>query len=394
MKIVNRTILLGFVAFNTTLLSACNETSTQSKDLALVDIQQEQMTQKSLKESQNMPILVNGNGSYKTTPLEKEIITLKVIQSGVSSLSDFPTPEQGLKENLARMASLAEQACTTGHKPDILLYHEFPLTGYSQGTREEKLKFTLKIPGPETQALGKIAKDCDTYLIFGSYATDDDWPGHILSINTVIGRDGTIVKKFWKSRNIKRLYADREITTTTIEAVRDRYRAMYGVDEEFPVLRTEFGNIAVSTVQFDPFIFAAFAMKGTEIMLRTATLYAEEELIGTARTMKFYSAMSNITLPAGLKYKGGNSIIVAPDGEVLAREASTTDDAVIEAQIPIAKFRKNRTIPNFALEMTQPIFNQYRQEIPINHLDMPQNELPQTGKEMKTLFDRISRFLN
>jgi len=36
--------------------------------------------------------------------------------------------------------------------------------------------------------------------------------------------------------------------------------------QEFPVLQTEYGNIAVSTVQLDPFVYAAFAMRGVEIM--------------------------------------------------------------------------------------------------------------------------------
>ncbi len=248
--------------------------------MVLSGCEKEQLTANQL--SKDPLTLVRADGSYEVMPLEKEQITLKVIQSGVRSLADFATPEQGLRENLDRMIHLAEKACSEGNNPDILLYHEFPLTGYSPGTRQEKLKFTIQIPGPETEALGKVARDCDTYLIFRSYATDPDWPQHILSINSVIGRDGKLVQKFWKSRNIKRLYKDREITTTTIEAVRDQYREKYGVDQEFPVLRTEFGNIAVSTVQFDPFIFAAFAMKGTEIMLRTATLYSEHELIATA----------------------------------------------------------------------------------------------------------------
>ncbi|MDA9771184.1 hypothetical protein N9D02_09140 [Emcibacteraceae bacterium] len=68
-------------------------------------------------------------------------------------------------------------------------------------------------------------------------------------------------------------------------------------------------------------------------------------------------------------------------------------DGVIEAEIPIAEFRKNRRIPNYAYEMVRPIFEQYKQEIPINHLDMPTEELPETGVEMKELFDRISRYI-
>ena len=109
--------------------------------------------------------------------------------------------------------------------------------------------------------------------------------------------------------------------TTCIEAVRDKYREKYGIDEEFPVLKTEFGNIAVSTVQGDPFIFAAFAMKGVEIMLRTATLFDESDVRAMSWSNNFYSAMANITLPLGGPYSdsGGKSIITAPNGDLLAK---------------------------------------------------------------------------
>jgi predicted amidohydrolase len=338
--------------------------------------------------------LVRPDGSYPVKPLEKETIVLKVIQSKVTSLADFPTPEEGLKENVDHMIALARQACSEGGKPDIILFHEFPLTGYSPGPRDEKLRFTIEIPGPETDALGQVAEECDTYMVFGSYASDADWPGHILSVNTVIGRDGRVVKRYWKSRNIKRLYPDREITTTTIEAVRDKYRERYGIEEEFPVLQTEFGNIAVSTVQLDPFIFAAFAMRGVEIMLRTATLYSEAEVIATANMHRFYSAMANIPFPPGTEFSqyGGRSMIVSPRGEVLAQEKSHSEEGIVSAEIPIAEFRKNRHIPDYALEIVRPVFQQYQGEIPINHLDLPREELPQTGEAMKELFDRLSRY--
>ena len=206
-------------------------------------------------------------------------------------------------------------------------------------------------------------------------------------------RDGEVAKTFWKPRSVKRLYDTREIPTTTVENVRDRFRAMYGIEEEFPVLQTEFGNIAVSTVQFDPFIFAAFAMRGAEIMLRTATAYSETEVIATANMHRFYSAMANIPFPPGQSYTkyGGRSVIVSPRGVVLAQEQSHSEEGIISAEIPIAKFRENRRIPDYALEVVKPVFDQYQSEIPLNHLDLPREQLPQTGQEMKALFDRISR---
>ncbi|KAA3633585.1 MAG: hypothetical protein DWQ08_01715, partial [Proteobacteria bacterium] len=255
-----------------------------------------------------VPQLVRPDGTYPTRPLEKDTVVVKVIQNGVTNLQEAESIEQGLEKNLEHMISFIDRACSEGMKPDFLLFNEFPLTGYSTGTRDEKLKFTIEIPGPETDRLGEFAKSCDTYIIFGSYAKDKEWPGHILSINTVIGRDGNVARKFWKSRNIKRLTPDGEIPTTTIESVREKYRARYGIEEEFPVLQTEYGNIAVSTVQLDPFVFAAFAMRGVEIMFRTATLFSPVDVRATAFHHNFYSAMSNITFPPGSeaeKFGGG-----------------------------------------------------------------------------------------
>ncbi|MEE4185864.1 MAG: nitrilase-related carbon-nitrogen hydrolase [Gammaproteobacteria bacterium] len=340
------------------------------------------------------PQLVQPDGSYPTVPLEKDTVVVKVIQNGVVNLQEAPSVAAGLQTNLEKMVNLAAQACEVGPKPDFILFNEFPLTGYSFGTRDEKLEFTIEIPGPETDQLGVLAMQCDAYIIFGSYARDADWPGHILSINTVIGRNGAVAQKFWKTRNIKRLTPDGEIPTTTVENVRDRYREMYGIEAEFPVLVTEFGNIAVSTVQLDPFVFAAFAMRGTEIMFRTATLFSREDVLATARFHNFYSAMSNIIFPPDSEAAplGGGSLIVAPDGRVLA-EAPGNDEMIITAEIPIAELRRDRRIPRYPLEVVAPVFEQYRDEIPLNHLDLPADELPATRAEMGALLDRVSRWL-
>ena len=40
-----------------------------------------------------------------------------------------------------------------------------------------------------------------------------------------------------------------------------------------------------------------------------------------------------------------------------------------------------------------PVLSQYQQEIPVNHLDLPPEALPEKGQEMETLFDKISRWV-
>jgi predicted amidohydrolase len=342
------------------------------------------------------PLLVRPDGSYPVAPLEKPVIVIKVVQHSPLNLQKAPSIAEGLATNVERMANWINRACTTGKKPDIILFNEFPLTGYSAGSRAEKLRFTIQVPGPETRRIGELAKACDTYVVFGSYATDPDWPGHILSLNPVIGRDGKLKKAYWKSRNILRLNPGEEIPTTTVEGVRDRFRARYGIEEEFPVLQTEFGNLVVSTVQLDPFVFAAYAMRGAEIILRTATLFSKTDVQAIALYNNVYSAMSNITFPpeSGVPASfGGGSLIVAPMGKILAEDPSN-NEGIIEAEIPIAEFRKGRTIPRYPLEIVKPVFDQYRQEVPLNHLDLPADQLPQTNQDMKQRIDAASRWLH
>lgn len=337
------------------------------------------------------PPLVAGDGSYPVVPLEKPTITIKVIQSDAEKISFAGASSEVIQRNLDHMLAMGREACEQGPKPDFILYHEFPLTNYAYGNRDSKLMAAIEVPGSQTKALGELAKSCDSYIVFGAYAKDADWPGHILSLTTIIGRDGEVKKAVWKPRNIKRFYATFEITTTTVESVRERFREMYGAAEELPVLRTEFGNIAVSSAQLDPLIFAGYAMQGAEIVLRTSTLFFRSDIISTALSNNIYTAMANIPLDSPY---GGQSMVVNPLGDVLAEVQGNANEGIAVAKIPIAAFRKNRRIPQYTTELMATIFSQYRQEIPMNHLDLPTDALPKTGEEMKTLFDQLSRWLN
>ncbi len=375
-------------AFAASLVSACSDEQTAATSEPTAEPTAAAMTE--------VPQLVRPDGTYPTVPLEKDVIVVKVVQNEPMLLQNAPTVKEGLEENVRRMGYWVDKACTEGRKPDFILFNEFPLTGYSSEAREEKLKLTIRIPGPETDAIGEMAKECDTYIVFGSYATDPDWPGHILSLNPVIGRDGEIKHVYWKSRNASRLGDDGEIPTTTIENVRDKFRAKYGIEAEFPVLQTEFGNIAVSTVQIDPFVFAAFAMRGVEIMLRTATGFSKHDVQSIAYYNNVYSAMSNITFPSDPDFPrgfGGKSLIVGPRGQVLAEDPSE-NESIIEAEIPIAEHREGRRLPRYPMEVVRPVFEQFRQELPLNHLDLPRENLPQTRRDMKALLDSVSRWLN
>jgi predicted amidohydrolase len=308
---------------------------------------------------------VRPDGTYDTVPLRKSTIELGVVQSRVRGV-DAANARVGLKDNLSHMLELIDASFHFGGKPDILFFHEFPLTGWNTWTRAEILRFAPEIPGEESEAIGAKANEHGCYIVFGSYAQDRDWPDHVLSLTTIVGPDGQIVDRHWKARNIKGVFHGIELFTTTVYDVLDRYVEMYGLDAVIPVSRTDVGNIATSSIQLEPELFRAFAIKGTEIMLRTATGgFNRVDVQACAMYNRFYSAIVNNSVSPGnpgffaSSATTGGSTVFGPRGEVLA-EAGTQAETIVRARIPIAEFRKEHRQPFVHMDLYRPVFDAYR----------------------------------
>ena len=138
------------------------------------------------------------------------------------------------------------------------------------------------------------AKQYGCYIQFGAYAVDKDWPGHVLSITSIIGPDGKLVARDWKARNIVGVFPDFELVTTTVYNVLDRYVEMYGTDAVVPVHQTDIGNLATSSTQLEPELFRVMALKGAEILLRTASGgYTPEDIQMVSAYNRVYSVIVN-----------------------------------------------------------------------------------------------------
>lgn len=317
------------------------------------------------RDERSAAISVRVDGTYDTVPLRQPTIELGVVQSRVRGV-DASSPHKGLKENLSHMLDLIDASFHFGGKPDVLFFHEFPLTGWNTWTRAEILRFAPEIPGEESEAIGAKAKEHGCYIVFGSYAQDHDWPDHVLSLTTIVGPEGHVVDTHWKARNIKGVFPGIELFTTTIYDVLDRYVEMYGPDAVIPVSRTDVGNIATSSIQLEPELFRAFAMKGTELMLRTATGgFNRTDVQACAMYNGFYSAIvNNATSPGNPGFfpataTTGGSAVFGPRGEVLA-EAGTQSETIVRARIPIAEFRHQHRQPFVHMDLYRPVFDAYR----------------------------------
>ena len=312
------------------------------------------------------------DGGYPTVPLIKESISLGVVQSRVRAV-EVGRLRQTRSDNLAHMLELIDNAQGWGGRSDILFFHEFPITGWSGAwDRRDALRVAIDIPGEETEAIAAKARQHQCMIVFGSYARDPDWPEHLLSMTTVMGPDGSILDRHWKARNIKGVFQGFELFTTTIHDVLDRYVEMYGRDAVIPVTRTGYGNIATSSVQREPELFRAFAMKGAEIILRTASGgFTPLDIQATSLYNQVYTAVSNNAVspdnPGFMEGVGmvGGSAIYGPRGETLD-EASSEHETLVSSRIPIADFRERHRQPVVHMSLYRDIYDAYLERYPPN----------------------------
>ena len=330
---------------------------------------------------------VRQDGRYATVPLAKDNIRLGVMQTRVRPI-DPASPERGRRENLDHMLKLITNAQEWNAPSDILLFHEFPITGFSYDwSRKDILRLSIDLPGIETEELGKAAKKYNCYIVFGSYAREKDWPDHVLSITTIIGPDGKIVDKHWKVRNIMGVFrigqSPIELMTSTIYNCLDRYIEMYGLDAVIPVTRTPLGNICTGAMQREPELFRAMAMKGGELFLRTATgSFIPADMQMNSVYHRVYTAVCNNAVSPGNQFfeepgGAGGSAIYDPSGTAVAM-ARNEFEQLVAANIPIKSFRAAHKLPDFAWDLYAPVYSQYVRKYPPNKFA---NKLPDDLRE-------------
>ena len=308
---------------------------------------------------------VAADGNYERVPLRKDTLRVTAVQSIMRAVRDTANPAREMKANLDHMLDLIDKANGFGGPQDLVCFHEQPIMGWNPWTREEVLRVAIEIPGPETEALGRKAKEYGCYITFGTYAIDPDWPGHLLLNGVLIGPEGNVVANHWKTNNIRGFIPGWDIFTTGIYDVLDRYREMYGEDAVLQVARTDIGNISCSITPGQPDVIRALAMKGLEIRLSSSSGgYSLTEAQTIARHNRLWSVVCNQSVspeqPGFPEFSGsGDTAIFDPRGTIAARARSVHEEFV-RTTIPLAAFRRSRSIPpGVPIEMLRPVHERY-----------------------------------
>jgi predicted amidohydrolase len=341
--------------------------------------------------------MVRSDGTYPVVKLRQDHIMATVVQTRVQGVNgNNPGPD--IRRNLDYFLECIDIAQGYGGRSDLLLFHEFPITGFSDWTRDQHYNLALEVQGPEIAAVVKKAQQYNCYIVFGTYAKDPvNWPGHILHLMIMAKPDGTVARH-WKQRNVRGMFPGSEQYTSVIYDVHERFVEMYGQDAVIPVERTDIGNIAMSAVQFEPELFRCMALKGAEIICRVATGGFEyEDMRLTSYHNSLYTMICNNSVNTGPRNPGyfdeaafggsGRSAIFAPRGVELCKAGPfETKEA---ARIPMAEFRARHRIPDLHLMLYRPVLDQYKERYdPNGYL----NYLPKDKREAFRNFQERSRW--
>ncbi|WP_174803381.1 N-carbamoyl-D-amino-acid hydrolase [Martelella limonii] len=275
-----------------------------------------------------------------------------------------PTQKADSREQVvARMIALLEQAASKG--ATLVVYPELALTTffprwYMPDWNEVDTWFEREMPNGATMPLFERARDLGVAITFGYAELTPD--GHHFNTSILTNRKGEIVGKY---RKIHLPGHDEYDPNRGFQHLEKRY--FEPGDLGFNVWRNEgvIMGMAICNDRRWPETYRCLGLQGVELVTigyNTPAVNAEMSAEGKEKRL-FHSELSlqagayqNATFVAGIAKAGmedghplmGGSIIVDPDGFILAR-AETEDDELITADCDFSKcaFGKS-TIFDFA----------------------------------------------
>jgi N-carbamoylputrescine amidase len=247
----------------------------------------------------------------------------------VAALQTKTMPGTSREEKVAHTLTLIEKASEDGCQ--IILPPELCTTDYEKFYVKDPEYFELAepVPGPTTDAVGKLTKKYKNYVIMPLF--EKKAPGIYYNSAATVGPDGTVVGNYRK---------------TQVASVMVLEKLYFRRGNEFQVLEADdpseakFGTIICHDRRY-PETARIMAMLGTEIMFcpTAAPGYAggvHWDIINIARSVDngMFTVYSNRVGTEWEKVYFGESMIVNPKGEVIAN-GGKEEDAVVSAELDL-----------------------------------------------------------
>ena len=114
------------------------------------------------------PAMVCEDGTYPVKELRRPITMVSAVQTRVQGV-DGSNPGPGIRKNLDYMLECIDIAQSNGPPSDLLVFHEFPITGFgTKWTKDQHYNLALEVPGPEVMEVAAKAKQYGIWLLPGS----------------------------------------------------------------------------------------------------------------------------------------------------------------------------------------------------------------------------------
>jgi deaminated glutathione amidase len=236
-----------------------------------------------------------------------------------AALQTAPTPgpltQASIKANLTACADLVDR-CVAATGADLVVLPETATTGYTTGLDPEALwELVSEVPGPITDPLQETARRLGTHLVVGTYERGSE-RGTVHNTAAVIGPGGDVLGTYRK---------------THVFYLEDRDAGGWVTrGDQAVVVDTDLGRIGL-LICYDgdfPELARAEAVRGAEVLCRPSALLRSADIWELTNRARAYDnhvfvvgANATGTDPAGTLYFG-NSMIVTPVAEVVARAAS------------------------------------------------------------------------
>ncbi len=264
--------------------------------------------------------------------------------------SGQPAPEN-IRRNLDRAIALIERNAQW-NPSKIYVLPEFFLTGAAGigHSPEATEMMSVRIPGPEIDALCELAIKVDAYIAGMVWEIMDDWPGRYWNTGFVCSPDGEVVLKYHKHYD--------PTSKTKPGDIFDEYVARYGEEALFPVIDTPYGRLGC-LICYDinfPEMARCLALNGAEILLhptsegRAPFLLEDEGGWEIGKRSRAYENLAYVISANQGRFLDcdfptdrmrGRSQIIDFNGRVV-NLAETTGETILQADIEIERLRQRR----------------------------------------------------
>ncbi|MGZ4633050.1 MAG: carbon-nitrogen hydrolase family protein [Actinomycetes bacterium] len=242
---------------------------------------------------------------------------MKAFTAAAIQIAPVPGPltAEAVKGNLAKAADWV-QRCVDATGAELVVLPESVTTGFTPGLSPEDLwDLVSTVPGPVVEPLQEVARRLGVHVVVGTYERGPE-RGVVYNTAALLGRDGQVAGTYRKTHPFCTEMRSRGGWVTP--------------GNEVCVVETDLGHIGL-IICFDgdyPELSRITAVRGAEVIVRPSALLRSAdiwELTNRARAYDnhVYVVGANATGadPAGVLYFG-NSMIVTPVAEVVARAAS------------------------------------------------------------------------